>query len=161
LSAKAAELRLRLDALPKPTEEGELPMEIKATAQLAEKAYAASQSLIQSFDEFYKLVNQVPEGKSLSPLALAAAREYLKKHDSGSLTHLLYLNVVSTGGELSVQRILWWNRAIVFTGGCVITYVLADVAGNILASGTVGKLAQTMYSRGQAEVIKFSNLSSN
>ena len=98
----------------------------------------------------------VPEGKSYSPLARVAMREYLKTGQG--VTHLLYLNVVSSGGEVSIRKFLWFTHGVVFLGGCVVTYVLADLTGKTLASGTLGKLTQIKYTRGQDPFIQFEDL---
>ena len=85
-------------------------------------------------------------------------RTYLKGDANESHTHLLYLNVVSSGGEVSIRKFLWLTSGIVFLGGCVVTYVLADLSGKTLASGTLGKLTQTRYNRGQKPPVHFEDL---
>ena len=51
---------------------------------------------------------------------------------------------------MSIGKFLWRTTGIVFLGGCVVTYVLADLAGKTLASGTLGKLTQTRPVRERA-----------
>ena len=51
------------------------PPETPAQLKVAEAQYATSQSLIQAFDDFSKLMIAVPEGKSYSPLARVAIRD--------------------------------------------------------------------------------------
>jgi len=155
LSAQAMELKIRMDSLTKVMKEESL-LESPPNLKLAEAAYATSQSLIQAFDDFSKLMVAVPEGKSYSPLARVAMREYLKKELH--VTHLLHLNVISSGGELSLRKFLWFFHGIVFLGGCVVTYVLADLSGKTLATGTVSKLYQTKYRRGQRGRVQFEDL---
>jgi hypothetical protein len=156
LSARAAEMKALVEAAK--LKEAELSRETRAHVKLAEAAYATSQSLIQAFDDFGKLMTAVPAGNSYSPLAVLGIREYLKKSNGQDLTHLLYLNVVSSGGEVSIRKFLWWTRGIVFLGGCVVTYVLADLAGKTLASGTLSQLSQTKYTRSQKTPLEFQDL---
>jgi M6 family metalloprotease-like protein len=163
LSAKSTQLKIQIDALAAIKEE-DVPPVTKAQARLAEAAYTRSQTLIQSFDDFNKLMMDVPEGKSYSPLARVAMREYLKnggeqQPDNGQApTYLLYLNVISSSGELAIRKTLWWQREIVFLGGCVVAFVLATTAGRVLAAATVGKLIQARYTRGQAQSVQFADL---
>ena len=156
-SAQAAQLKVVIEILTK-AQNADSPAEDTAQLKVAEAAYATSQSLIQAFDDFSKLMIVVPEGKSYSPLARVAMRAYLKGGANGSRTYLLYLNVVSSGGEVSIRKFLWYTHGIVFLGGCVVTYVLADLAGKTLASGTLGKLSQTKYGRGQKTPVQFEDL---
>jgi len=157
LSAQAAQLKLAIEMLTK-AQNADSPPEDTTKLQVAEAAHATAQSLIQAFDDFSKLMIAVPEGKSYSPLARVAMRAYLKGDANESRTYLLYLNVVSSGGEVSIRKFLWYTHGIVFLGGCVVTYVLADLAGKTLASGTLGKLSQTKYGRGQKTPVQFEDL---
>ena len=53
-------------------------------------------------------------------------RHYL---DRMQITHLLYLGVASSGGDVVLGRGLFGSGKAGYLGGCVITYVLAKMLG--------------------------------
>jgi hypothetical protein len=108
----------------------------------AEMACKKAEAIIKEFAEFNKALTSVPQGGGLSPIASAAIRQYL---DKIGITHLLYVDVTSGGGEMVIGKGLFqWGR-IGYLGGCVITYVLAECSGKIIAANTLIGYSKVMY----------------
>lgn len=118
----------------------------------AEMGCKKAEDIINEFAEFNKAVTSVPQGGGYSPIASAAIRQYL--NDIG-VTHLLYLNVTSSGGEMVIGKGLFQWGNIGYLGGCVITYVLARCSGEIIAANTLIGYSKVMYKLCSNKLSKF------
>ena len=76
-----------------------------------------------------------------SKLAQAVFRE--KVHEL-KITHLLYLGVLSSGGESVTRKWLFGTGTTSYLGGAVISYVLSRIEGDVLAS----EILPVLYSFG-------------
>ena len=83
---------------------------------------------------FLTSVTSTGNAESISKLAQALLRE--KVRDLG-ITHLLYLGVVSSGGESITKKSIWRSGNISYIGGAVVTYVLSSINGDVLSSDTL------------------------
>lgn len=109
---------------------------------------AESEELVKEFDEFGKSISSVSAGNNYSPLANAVIREHLNEYmKKKEITHLLYLTITSAGGEevtghgpFSLCGKIW------YMGGCVVTYILADMNGKIISSDTIFESSYVHYS---------------
>ena len=102
----------------------------------AEAVYKRSEAIIAEFDAFSKNLTTIPEGKDYSPLFRAAIRQQLDGAGR-KISHLLYLNVISTGGEAITSRgVFRWGRRS-FLGGCVVSYILATCDGAVIDADTI------------------------
>lgn len=120
----------------------------------AEKAGENTETLLNEFTEFYKALLTVPKDGTYSPLAIAAIRQYL---DSIGITHLLYLAVASSGGEMVTGKGLFqWGR-VGFLGGCVVTYILAKSSGEIVSANTNFGYSGVRYNLGKNKLTSFIN----
>jgi hypothetical protein len=108
----------------------------------AEKACEDTEAFIREFAEFNKALVTAPQGGGYSPLAAAALRQYL---DTMGITHLLYLAVTSSGGEMVIGKGLFYFASPGFLGGCVVSYVLAKCSGEIVAADTVFGYSNVKY----------------
>ena len=120
--------------------------EAEAAKSQHESAYTRAEALIKGFDEFNKVLTSVPAGKEYSLLANAAIRQYL---DEMQITHLLYLTVTSSGGEAITGKGLFQSGRVAFLGGGVVTYVLADCTGKIIAADAVVGSSYVKFNLGQ------------
>ena len=105
-----------------------------------EAAIIDSETIISACNDFVKSITTVAEEGSLSLLVQAAVRSFIREKE---ITHILYLNIVSSGGEAitkqsSVARVL--NTS--FIGGSAFAYILAEKDGKIIMSDTAVSLAQ-------------------
>lgn len=90
------------------------------------------------------LVKNITTGDPAQPaskLALAVFRE--KVHELG-ITHLLYIGVLTSGGESVTRKWILGTGTTSYLGGAVVSYVLSRVEGDILASD----ILPVMYSFG-------------
>ncbi len=69
-----------------------------------------------------------------TPLAVAAHRQALIDQN---VTHLLHVDVLSSGGEVISKKRLFRPVEMSYVGGVVISYVLAEVSGRVVAADTI------------------------
>ena len=74
------------------------------------------------------------EGQSCSPLSAAALQD---RYDPLGLTHILYLKVLSGGGEALTGQQIFKSARAAYTGGCVVCYILTDRKGRVAAAETL------------------------
>ena len=101
----------------------------------------ASDAIHTELGTFVKNVTTADAAQPASKLAQAVFRE--KVHELG-ITHLLYLGVLSSGGESVTRKWLFGTGTTSYIGGAVVSYVLSRVEGEVLAS----EILPVMYSFG-------------
>jgi phosphate uptake regulator len=101
----------------------------------------ASDAIHTELGIFVKIITTADAAQPASKLAQAVFRE--KVHELG-ITHLLYLGVLSSGGESVTRRWLLGTGITSYMGGAVVSYVLSRVEGDVLAS----EILPVMYSFG-------------
>ena len=117
-----------------------------------EAACKSAEQLIGQFAELNEALTSPPKGGGNPPLAAAAMRHYL---DRMQITHLLYLGVASSGGDVVLGRGLFGSGKAGYLGGCVITYVLAKSSGEIVAADTMAGHSSVKYELGVNELSGF------
>lgn len=110
-----------------------------------EAACKNAEQLIGQFAALNEALTSPPRGGGDCPLAAAAMRHYL---DRMQITHLLYLGVASSGGDVVLGRGLFGSGKAGYLGGCVITYVLAKSSGEIVAADTIAGHSSVKYELG-------------
>jgi hypothetical protein len=100
----------------------------------AQSAILASEAIHTEIGTFIKTITSEDNTGSGSTLAKAVFREKVREL---GITHLLYLNVVSSGGEAVTQKLLWGSGNTSCFGGAVVSYVLSRIEGDVLASDTL------------------------
>ena len=102
-----------------------------------------SDTLQTEYTTFVNAVNSSGGSGSGSKLLQALFREKVNKW---GITHLLFLKVISSGGE-SIKKERFWpfSSYITFIGGAVVTYVLSDMNGNVLASDNISHVSASKY----------------
>ena len=83
---------------------------------------------------FVKNITTANAPQRPSKLAQAVFRE--KVHELG-ITHLLCLDVLSSGGESVTRKWIFGTGTTSYLGGAVVSYVLSRVEGDVLASDTL------------------------
>lgn len=116
-----------------------------------EMALARSQVLIEEFDAFNKRLTAVPEGQSRSLLARIALQQWIDSREAG-ITHLLFLEVASSGGESITTKSLFRSQKADFLGGGTFTYLLVEMHGRIVAASNKVKLANATLKLGEDKV---------
>jgi hypothetical protein len=101
----------------------------------------ASDAIHTELGTFVKDMTTAGEGQPTSKLAQAVFRE--KVHELG-ITHLLYLGVLSSGGESVTRKWLFGTGTTSYLGGAVVSYVLSRIEGDVLAS----EILPVLYSFG-------------
>lgn len=115
--------------------------ELTAEQQAAETAVLQSESLITAAD-----------GQTASPMEAAVLRENIS---ALGITHLLYATIVSSGGEAITSKQWFTSGHTAYLGGSVVSYILADVDGHIVAADTLVTAGRLEYQIGSKEVPAF------
>ncbi len=116
-------------------------------------AIANADTLAQAFSEFMTSLTTTSD-PAVPPLWLqAAVRQQIRQQ---GITHLLYLKIVSSGGEAITKKSFWSSGQTSYLGGAVITYLLAAVDGTIELAGSEVCLGQLdhQYSKPTATVLR-------
>lgn len=112
----------------------------------AKAAVIETNMLLEEFQRFSTTVAATPDARTYSRLYEAAL--YAENRGKNP-THLLFLRILSSGGEVVTRR-TWVNRSGVmsFMGGLVACYILAETDGTVVSSKTISKLSRLDYSLG-------------
>ncbi len=94
----------------------------------------ASDAVHAELGAFIRSITRADPLQNDSKLARAVFRE--KVHELG-ITHLLYLGVLSSGGESITKRWFWGTGTTSYLGGGVASYILSRVEGEVIASDTL------------------------
>ncbi len=105
----------------------------------AQAAVASTETLLTAFDSFCAAITAAEEGQKASKLAQAVVLE--KLHASG-VSHILWLDVLSSGGEAVTKRTKWWwsSGKISLMGGAAIAFFLVTTAGKVVAADTLTRM---------------------
>ncbi len=102
-----------------------------------------SENIVATCNNFVKSITSTPNENSQSLLVQAALMNYIAIE---KFTHLLYLNIVSSGGEAVTQKTIWpWWRKISFIGGSAFSYILAEITGKVILADVGISLSQLDY----------------
>ncbi|QLQ05536.1 MAG: hypothetical protein HZY76_05190 [Anaerolineae bacterium] len=102
-------------------------------------AIANADTLTQAFSEFLTALTTTSD-PAVPPLWLQAAlRQQIRQQ---GITHLLYLKIVSSGGEAITKKSFWRSGQTSYLGGAVITYLLAATDGRVELAGSEVCLGQ-------------------
>lgn len=127
-----------------------LEKEIAATLQLIEisqKDMRAANGIINSsnkvkdaIDAFISSITTVPNGGTYPPLVSACIREYFAAE---KIQYILKLKLLASGADFIIEKPPFYSRNVKtsYIGGGVVSYVMADREGKIVASGTVADVA--------------------
>ena len=102
-----------------------------AWLDIANMEVLASDAIHTELGTFVKNMTMADAAQPASKLAQAVFRE--KVHELG-ITHLLYLGVLSSGGESVTRKWFFGTGTTGYLGGAVVSYVLSRVEGEVLAS---------------------------
>jgi hypothetical protein len=97
-------------------------------AAVAKARGVVAKAAIDRFDAFATAVTTVPDGGTLSPLAIAATREHLHSGDGG--LDVLFVELDSAGGETITHQSLWHqSNHVVVMGAVAVSWMLLDLPG--------------------------------
>lgn len=138
LSLQLKKIKTQMPCTPESEQEAEnMGREIGQVAEWLDRAHSAilaSEAIHTEIGTFIKTITSEDHTGSGSTLAKAVFREKVREL---GITHLLYLNVVSNGGEAVTQKLFWGSGNTSCFGGAVVSYVLSRVEGDVLASDTL------------------------
>lgn len=123
--------------------------EARSQASEIEAVCKKAEQVLGEFAELNESLISPPKGGGYSPLAVAVARHYL---DRAKVTHLLYLGVVSCGGDMVLAQGPFHSGKAGYLGGCVVTYILAKCSGEIVAADALEGCSNLKYELGNNEL---------
>lgn len=149
LKVQVAALRSQTAGLKGPGDPARGPGEARGQASELEAVCKKAEQALAEFAEFSEALTCPPKGGGSPPLAAAVARHYL---DQAGITHLLYLGVASSGGDMVLGQGPFHSGKAGYLGGCVITYILARCSGEIVAADTLAGHSRLKYDLGNDEL---------
>jgi hypothetical protein len=127
--------------------------DIRAKIEQVEKAAAADRARVMlaeavsaRFDTFVTEITTAPKDGGYPPLVRAAMRERLHA-DNSKHTHVLFLGVDASGGEMITRQAYFEKSGVaVIVGGVQVSYLLLDVGGNkTVSAGSKTLLGHLKY----------------
>ncbi len=141
LRAKSIQLNLlgqKLNALQVPATQADAQKMISKKGQLSLEATA----LVTEFTAFEKAITTPALGQPRTMLDQAILRKWVQ---ASNFTHLLYLPVFSSGGDVITPKSLWGSGDTSYVAGVIVGYFLAKLDGDIVASGISQKICALDY----------------
>lgn len=109
--------------------------QMKGSLKEPKAAIERSNHLISGFEKFAKAIFTTAEGASYPKIVLAAVRSQI---DKLKVTHLLHLDIVSSGGyTVTSSQTLIQNGRLSSVGGLATTFLLADKNGKVIEGDTI------------------------
>lgn len=99
-------------------------------------------NLAKSFNTYFASITTSPDKTTLSTLALAMLREYIR-----GFNYLLRLNIHSGGAETITRKFLGLE-SIRLIGGCAVSYTLTTIDGKVIKSGLEVMAGQRKFNFG-------------
>jgi hypothetical protein len=133
--------------------------ELRDQIRQLEKGSVTERSLVRTadaigsrFDVFSSSVTATPTGALYPPLVAAAMREQLHTNDGG-YSHILFVGLEATGGEVVSERAPFWKgNHLDYLGGCAVFYLLHSVPENsTVAAGSHQLMSRLRYDLGSSE----------
>ncbi len=124
--------------------------DIRGPAGEVEALCKKAEQVIGQFAETNEALTSPPKGGGYPPLAIAAMRDCL---DTMKITHLLYLGVVSSGGDMVLGQGPLNSGKAGFLGAGVFSYILARCSGEIVAADTIAAHSNLRYELGQNQLL--------
>lgn len=114
---------------------------VRNKAAAATKALDQTDALLKTSQEYIASITKPGESGAPSTLILAALNDNTAQL---GITHVLYVNVVSSGGQIVTRKSLWpkGKSPITYVAGSIASYVLAEVDGKVISADTIYELKQ-------------------
>jgi len=121
--------------------------EISRTAcqiEAIRKAMSGAQGIVtnctkvsDAIDAFITAITTVPSSGNYPPYVVACVREYFAGE---RIKFILKLKLITSGADFIIEKPPFYSRDVhtSYLGGGVVSFILAEKKGNIVASGTVG-----------------------
>ena len=121
--------------------------EISRTAcqiEAMRKAMSGAQGIVanctkvsDAIDAFITAITTVPSSGNYPPYVVACVREYFAGE---SIKFILKLKLITSGADFIIEKPPFYSRDVhtSYLGGGVVSFILAEKEGKIVASGTVG-----------------------
>ncbi len=116
----------------------------------AERMVNRGKKITDAVDTFIANITTTVAGDAHPPLINACVREYVLD-DGSQVKFLLLVNLSSAGAEVITEKKSgFWNTPdLAYLGGGVISFILADTSGSIVAANTVGGISQLDHKLGR------------
>ncbi|MCK9405707.1 MAG: hypothetical protein M0Q47_04785 [Methanothrix sp.] len=143
LNVKLVDYLATNDADVKASLEGEInrtASQIKAMSKAmreAQEIVSKCTKVSDAIDAFITAVTTVPSSGNYPPYVVACVREYFAGE---SIKFILKLKLITSGADFIIEKPPFYSRDVhtSYLGGGVVSFILAEKEGKIVASGTVG-----------------------
>ena len=154
LQAKLVEFLVKNDTLAKQRIEDRIT-EVNGQIEAAQTNLTGAKAIVngaakatETINAFITQITSVPSGGTQTPLVNACLQEALR---SGQIQYLLNVKLVSSGGDFLTKKAPFWQwkvKTSYYAGG-VISYLLVEKYGRVVASGTVADVAAMDHTLGE------------
>jgi hypothetical protein len=127
----------------------------KELLEAANAAIGASENLSKAAGDLITAVSTAPDDKTPPALVQAALRKHIREQ---GITHLLYLKILSSGGEAMTKQSIWRSGQTAYIGGSAIAYVLVTAAGEVISADTEVSVAQLDHTLGKPDAAKLATI---
>ncbi|MFZ2536340.1 hypothetical protein [Methanothrix sp.] len=143
LNVKLVDYLATNDADVKASLEGEInrtASQIKAMSKAmreAQEIVSKCTKVSDAIDAFITAITTVPSSGNYPPYVVACVREYFAGE---SIKFILKLKLITSGADFIIEKPPFYSRDVhtSYLGGGVVSFILAEKEGKIVASGTVG-----------------------
>lgn len=109
---------------------------------------ASATAAITEFSTYLAGRMAVPAGATESSMAAVLKTEGIA---AAKVTHFLYLKTIEQGGESVVTKRTFLSPRIEYFGGAAVAWMLTDLQGRVVGSGTLDRLIGVRYRPGTAD----------
>lgn len=143
LNVKLVDCLATNDADVKASLEGEINQTNRQIEEMR-KAMSGAQGIVSNctkisdaIDAFITAITTVPSSGNYPPYVVACVREYFAGE---SIKFILKLKLITSGADFIIEKPPFYSRDVhtSYLGGGVVSFILAEKEGKIVASGTVG-----------------------
>ncbi len=116
--------------------------ELLSKEEEGESAIKESTNILKVFDAFIDSIMTTEKDQSQPLIVSAMVQEHIRKM---VITHLLYLEISSSGGEAITEKRIFSSGHTAYIGGGTVTYILADKDGKVISSDSLVAFSEMDY----------------
>lgn len=121
---------------------------IRESMRDAQKIVNTCTKVSDAIDAFITSITTVPSGRDYPPYVVACVREYFAREE---FKYILKLKLIASGADFIIEKPPFWSNDVrtSYLGGGVVSFILAEKNGRIVASGTVSDLSSLDHRIGE------------
>ena len=108
-----------------------------------------------AFNTFASSVSTTQDGEKRPLIVSALMQDHIRQT---GITHLLYLNITSSGGEAITERRIFSSGNTAYIGGSIVSYILAQSDGKIISADTHVAFSELDYKFNSGKSLKLRDI---